>query len=192
MACHLVGVKHYLNQCWYMDYSNLRNKFQWNLKWNSYIFVQGIAFENVVYGMAASFPRPQCVNYEISSFISWNFYSFPVNIQKCHNEMERAYLWQLYNHWDCWRLPGQWFSTVPEGGKLFLWYMRKKCEISIKKNWQEKVTSDPDAFMKFSFLSMRICGKSHVNCEIMIWTLYFSSCQPHFTYCHHGHRQFSC
>ena len=41
--------------------SNLCNKLQWNLKQNSNIFTQEIAFENVVWKMAAILPRPQCV-----------------------------------------------------------------------------------------------------------------------------------
>ena len=44
---------HYLNQCWNIVNSNLRNKLQWNLNRNSYIFIQENAFENVVCEMAA-------------------------------------------------------------------------------------------------------------------------------------------
>ena len=51
---------HYLNQCLNIVNSNLRNKLQWNLKQNSYIFVQENAFEKVVYEMAATLSRPQC------------------------------------------------------------------------------------------------------------------------------------
>ena len=36
---------HYLNQCWKIVNSKLRNKLQWNLKWNSYIFIRENAFE---------------------------------------------------------------------------------------------------------------------------------------------------
>ena len=46
---------HYLNQCW--------NIVNWNLrKQNPYIFIQEIAFENVVCEMAAILSRPQYVN----------------------------------------------------------------------------------------------------------------------------------
>ena len=41
--------------------SNLGNKLQWNLKQNSYIFIQGNAFKSVVSKMAATLSRPQCV-----------------------------------------------------------------------------------------------------------------------------------
>ena len=47
---------HYMNQCWNIVISNLRNKLQWNLKRNSYIFIQENAFENVVRKMAAIMP----------------------------------------------------------------------------------------------------------------------------------------
>ena len=58
---------HYLNQWWNIVTSNLRNKFPWNRKRNSFIFVQENPFENVVWEMASILSRPQCVNY---SFIS--------------------------------------------------------------------------------------------------------------------------
>ena len=56
---------HYQNQCWNIDNWNLRNKLQWNLKWNSYIFIQENAFENVVWKMAAILSRPQCVKHMV-------------------------------------------------------------------------------------------------------------------------------
>ena len=52
---------HYLNQCWNIVNLNLRNKLQWNLKRNSYIFIQENTFENAVCEMAAILSRPQCV-----------------------------------------------------------------------------------------------------------------------------------
>ena len=61
MACRLPAPCHYLNQCWNIVSSNLRNKLQWNLKWNSCTFIQENAFENVVCEMAAILSRPQCV-----------------------------------------------------------------------------------------------------------------------------------
>ena len=53
---------HYLNQCWNIVNWTLRNKFQWNLKQNSYIFIQENALENVVWKIAAILSLPQCVN----------------------------------------------------------------------------------------------------------------------------------
>ena len=52
---------HYLNQCWIIVNWALRNKLQWNLNRNSYIFIQENAFENVVCEMASILSRPQCV-----------------------------------------------------------------------------------------------------------------------------------
>ena len=43
-----------------------RNKLQWNVNRNSYIFIQGNPFENVVWKMAAILSRPQCVNVQHS------------------------------------------------------------------------------------------------------------------------------
>ena len=42
--------------------SNLRNKLQWSIKRNSYIFILENGFENVVCEMAAILSRTQCVN----------------------------------------------------------------------------------------------------------------------------------
>ena len=53
---------HYLNQCWNIVNWTLRNKLQWNFNWNSNIFIQENALENVVCEMASILSRPQCVN----------------------------------------------------------------------------------------------------------------------------------
>ena len=39
-----------------------RNKLQWNLNHNSYIFIQGNAFENIIWKKVAFFSRPHCDN----------------------------------------------------------------------------------------------------------------------------------
>ena len=52
----------YLNQCWAIGVWTTRNKLQWNLNRNSYIFIHENAFGNVVWEMAAILSRPQCVN----------------------------------------------------------------------------------------------------------------------------------
>ena len=41
----------------------LGNKPQWNLNWNSFIFIRENAFENVFWKMAAILSWPQCVNW---------------------------------------------------------------------------------------------------------------------------------
>ena len=53
---------HYLNQCWNIVNSNIRNKFQWHRKTNSNIFVQENAFENVVCEISAILSRHPYVN----------------------------------------------------------------------------------------------------------------------------------
>ena len=52
---------HYLNQCWNILIWIHRNKLQWNINRNSNIFIQDIAFENVVWKMSTILSRPQCV-----------------------------------------------------------------------------------------------------------------------------------
>ena len=44
---------HYLNQCWNIINWTHRNKLQWKLNRNSYIFIQENVFENVVWIMPA-------------------------------------------------------------------------------------------------------------------------------------------
>ena len=53
---------HYLNQWLIIVNWNPRNKLQWNLIWNSSIFIQENPFENVFWKMVAILPRPQWVN----------------------------------------------------------------------------------------------------------------------------------
>ena len=51
---------------YYIVNSKLRNKLQWNLNRNSYIFIQENTFENVVCEMVAILSRPQCVEMKLS------------------------------------------------------------------------------------------------------------------------------
>ena len=56
------------------------NTLQWNLKRNSYIFIQENAYENVVWQMAAILPRPQCID------ILWIYRSFQTGTVVKNNE----------------------------------------------------------------------------------------------------------
>ena len=58
----IIGSDNYLNHCWNIVHSNLRNKLQWNLQRTSYIFIQEDPFGNVVKKLADILSRPQCVN----------------------------------------------------------------------------------------------------------------------------------
>ena len=59
VACSVPS--HYLNQCWNIVNWTVRNKLHWNFNRNSNIFIQEIAFENVVCKMASILYRPQWV-----------------------------------------------------------------------------------------------------------------------------------
>ena len=48
-----------MNQCWIIMNGNLQNKFQWNLKQNSYIFLQQNAFEDVIQNMTTILSKPK-------------------------------------------------------------------------------------------------------------------------------------
>ena len=61
----------YQYKCCNIVNSKLRNKFQWNLKRNAYIYIQENPFENVC-EMAAILSLPQCVkHYSYRDFIPW-------------------------------------------------------------------------------------------------------------------------
>ena len=64
---------HYLNQCWNIVNFNLRNKLQWNINRNSYIFIQENAFENVVCKISAIMSQPQCVVNTKIYFCWWHW-----------------------------------------------------------------------------------------------------------------------
>ena len=64
-------------KCWNIVNSKLRNKIQWNLKQNSYIFIQENAFESVVCEKAAILSRPQCVNQPTDHPVCWHTWQFP-------------------------------------------------------------------------------------------------------------------
>ena len=66
MACRL-ALSHCLNHRWNIVNWALRDNLQWNLNWNSCIFFQGNAFENVVRKMSAILSRPQWVKVNILS-----------------------------------------------------------------------------------------------------------------------------
>ena len=61
MACAWLAPSHYLNPCRNILHWILRNKLQWNLNSNLYIFIQENAFSYVVWKMAAILSRPQCL-----------------------------------------------------------------------------------------------------------------------------------
>ena len=53
-----------------MNDMQFRIIYEWNLKQNSYIFIQEHAFQNVVCEMATILSRPQCVNVREVPFLS--------------------------------------------------------------------------------------------------------------------------
>ena len=61
MAWSLIGPSHYLNQCWVIVNSILRNKLQWNLTPNTKFFIHKNAARNIVCEMAAILYRGRWV-----------------------------------------------------------------------------------------------------------------------------------
>ena len=78
---------HYQNQCW----NFVKNKLQSDLNRNSYILIQGNAFENVVWEMSAILSQPQGVNQletkeNIFCYRNIQYWSKPSH-------------WEFYFHW---------------------------------------------------------------------------------------------
>ena len=66
------NASHYLDQCWNIYNSTLRDRLRWNCNRNSYIFIQENAFETVFCEMATILSRPQYVNAHTQYHISRN------------------------------------------------------------------------------------------------------------------------
>ena len=64
------GWRQNLNQCWNIVDWILKNKLQWNLNWNSNIFIEENTFENVICEMLSISSRPECVN-TLRSWTKW-------------------------------------------------------------------------------------------------------------------------
>ena len=54
-------------QCWLIVNWSLRNKFQWNLNWNTKLFIHENAFESIVYEMAPISSRGRWVKNKYTS-----------------------------------------------------------------------------------------------------------------------------
>ena len=122
---------HYLNQCWNIVNWNLRNKLQWNIQRNSYIFIQENAFENVVCEMAVILSRPQCVNPSSASHMqiqnpTWPSLSLLMAWAVCGNILSRGSKDQKEG-----------WSNMVERGPSYLWHCHqtsnKRCTLAGNK-----------------------------------------------------------
>ena len=74
--------------CWNIVNWTLRNKLQWNINQNSYIFIKEKAFGDAVRKLVAILSRPQCVKHtKIGSHSSW------VNIHSVLLRSSEAWKW---------------------------------------------------------------------------------------------------
>ena len=133
---------HNLSQCWNIVDSNLRNRLQWNLKWNSDIFIRENAFENVVCEMTAVSSRPQYVDR-----YHWH--------RTCIGYSVRT---SIAIEWDYCRMKlGQW-TFCPTWPRLQI--MAQKVTLRFKSNFRHKVAIIPAAlscWLKFSTLWSHWC-----------------------------------
>ena len=92
----LVGAKSLSEPSWNIDNCTLRNKFQWNSKRNSNIFIQENAPENVVCEMASILSRPRCVNYKAKNKTQDTF-----NQVLCHGFIMtwKHFMFSISDHW---------------------------------------------------------------------------------------------
>ena len=90
LACRLVGIKPLSEtQSWSTVSWTLRNKSQWSLDRNSYIFIEENAFENVVLKMTAILFHLQCVQSRTRELIQL-LHCTKEKLQKMH-QWEREY-----------------------------------------------------------------------------------------------------
>ena len=100
----------------------LGKKLKWNLKRNLHIFIQGNAFENVVWEMSAILARPQCVKGVLGHLLE--------RVKHCsdHSVTSQAYLISdgscavvqpcgslllfMLHDWSVWLLYNQWFKYL--------------------------------------------------------------------------------
>ena len=68
------------------------NKFQWNIKQNSYIFIQENAFENVVCEMASICPDHNTLRYPIIIAL---LYALPYVTSPCNGETQPFYTYMF-------------------------------------------------------------------------------------------------
>ena len=95
---------HYINQCWNIIDWTLRNKCHWNFNWNSNIFIQENALENVVCEMLSILSWPQCVKSLLSTFLQafWRC-RFPDGLSKARQE-RNTLMEDIPLVWHCGRL----------------------------------------------------------------------------------------
>ena len=92
------ATSHNLNQCRNLVNWTLRNKFQWNLNRNSYIFILENAFENVGYEMAAILSHHRA-HYDVIAMdcVRQECFQLPVPFQvRSENGMTCNFLSSLY------------------------------------------------------------------------------------------------
>ena len=85
-----------MNQCWNIVHWTPRNKLQWNVNRNSYIFIQENPFANVVWKMVAMLSRPQCVkeNYSIL-FAIFSVFWILMSTNVLHYVVHRGLHWTV-------------------------------------------------------------------------------------------------
>ena len=114
---------HYLNQCCNIVNSNLKNKLEWNLKQNSYNFIQDDTFENVVWKMASVLSWPQCVKVDVwAAVIFFQDFEGMAHIVK--------FPWFDDDN--------QWYQVIPNG--LYMSVGEDPHQL-ISPSWDSKVTS---------------------------------------------------
>ena len=101
VACCLFGVKHYLNQHWFIvNWTLIRHKLQWNFNQNRNIFIHEYASENIICKIAANlsrerwvnslYPSDTCFHDMTLSFFDWNICHRCSNqrmTMSCHENM---------------------------------------------------------------------------------------------------------
>ena len=75
----------------------MRNKLQWNLNRNTYIFIQENTFENVIWKTTAILSRPECVNVTLYSKLPW--LQRASNVAKAFMGLHLNVYFLILTHW---------------------------------------------------------------------------------------------
>ena len=149
---------------------NLRNTFQWNLKWNLYVLIQENAFEIVIWKYAAILSQPQCVKFPRPSF-SWNHtFNYNQSALKGCLSCKVNYFQNLFRK--CYCLSNSGLEIL----NIYLWLFIKGANLSLSLCiyiYQRDISIERQPFScKYT---MFICG--YQNIIIPQWEIFLYLCE---------------
>ena len=140
----------------------LRSELQWNLNWNTYIFIQENAFESFVWKMAAILFRPQCVHNHGIDLVVLEYSA--LNSRRINSLWPNDVI-NLGQHRLRWWLDTWWH-------KVNIWMSWTNINLSVRPSDRELVTKFNLKIIKksFSIFAQSHCRNSPMYTDIQILT----------------------